>query len=61
MKFSILHGYTNLTWELGNEPNSLKHQLGFQNEPLSAREGFQAASKAFKSFPSISKIFTIWS
>ena len=27
MAFSVNHGFTNISWELGNEPNSLKHQL----------------------------------
>ena len=29
MKFCVKYGFTNITWELGNEPNSLKHQLNF--------------------------------
>ena len=33
MKFSIKHDYTNLTWELGNEPNDLERQLNFTIEP----------------------------
>ena len=34
MKFSIKHNFTNLTWELGNEPNDLERQLNFTMDPL---------------------------
>ncbi len=28
LRFSTKMGYKNVIWELGNEPNSLQHQLG---------------------------------
>ena len=44
MAFSVHHGFTNITWELGNEPNSLKHQLSKsqcgKNEKFTAKQFF---------------------
>ena len=55
MKFSVLHGYTNLTWELGNEPNSLKHQLGFQMNPYQLGKDFKQLRKLLNRFPAFQK------
>ena len=55
MKFSVLHGYTNLTWELGNEPNSLKHQLGFQMNPYQLGKDFKRLRRLLNQFPAFQK------
>ena len=55
MKFSVLHGYTNLTWELGNEPNDLKRQLGFQMNPYQLGKDFKRLRRVLNQFPAFQK------
>ena len=55
MKFSVLRGYTNLTWELGNEPNDLKRQLGFQMNPYQLGKDFKRLRRLLNQFPAFQK------
>ena len=48
MAFSVHHGFTNITWELGNEPNSLKHQLSKHCVEISRLKSLDLFAKNFR-------------
>ena len=51
LKFSLKHGYTNITWELGNEPNSLMHQLGYKINARRLGRDFKKLRTLLNQFP----------
>ena len=51
MKFSSDRGYNDVTWELGNEPNSLKHQLGFELSGRQLGRDFRRLRSLLDKFP----------
>ena len=50
LKFSSRHGYDDITWELGNEPNSLKHQLDFRLSGAQLGRDFKRLRKLLDKF-----------
>ena len=51
LKFSSGLGYDDVAWELGNEPNSLKHQLDFSLGGYRLGRDFRRLKKLLSSFP----------
>jgi len=50
LKFSSRLGYDDITWELGNEPNSLKHQLDFELDGRQLGRDFKRLRKLLDQF-----------
>lgn len=50
LEFSSRQGYNHISWELGNEPNSLKHQLGFQLPGKQLGKDFKRLRKLLNRF-----------
>ncbi len=51
LEFSSKQGFVNITWELGNEPNSLHHQLNFSLPGSQLGRDFAALRLVLNRFP----------